>query len=288
MLQTVVTVDDSAVKFVQVGGRETAAVQLYHRTDVRRKNGNGIEDHPLGTVARLAERLDHFQSLDDLDFFLTGRLGKLFFQLCRQFFDVDLGKKFSDRLGTHSRPEIVFVFFSRALVLGIGEKLFLFQRRIAGIDDDVAGKVKHALKKTRGHIEEQTHSRRNGAEIPDVRYRSGKLDVAHALAAHLLRRDLDAALLADLAFEADSLVLAAKTFPILRRAKDTLAEQTVTLGFQRAVVDGLGFRDFAVRPGTDHFGRRQTDFDRIKSILIHIHKYPVPPGCPGGAALPFL
>ena len=42
LLQTVVSADDSSVKLVQVGRRETSAVQLNHRTNVRGNDGNYI------------------------------------------------------------------------------------------------------------------------------------------------------------------------------------------------------------------------------------------------------
>jgi hypothetical protein len=65
--------------------------------------------------------------------------------------------------------------------------------------------------------------------------------VAHALAADRGLGDLDAAALADDALEADALVLAAGALPVAGRAEDLLAEQTVLLGLEGAVVDGLGF-----------------------------------------------
>ena len=45
-----------------------------------------------------------------------------------------------------------------------------------------------------------------------------------------------------------ALVLAAEAFPIGYWAEDAGAEQSVALGLEGAVVDGLGFGDFAVRP----------------------------------------
>ena len=94
-----------------------------------------------------------------------------------------------------------------------------------------------------------------------MRHRRGKLDVTHALAADLLGRDLDAALLADLALMPDALVLAAEALPVLRRPENALAEQTVLLCLQRSVVDRFRLCDLAVRPLTDHIGRRKTDLD---------------------------
>ena len=85
----------------------------------------------------------------------------------------------------------------------------------------------------------------------------GQLDVAHALAADLCARDFHAAAVADLALIADLLILSAVAFPVLRGSEDALAEQAVALGFERAVVDGLGLFHFAGGPGKDHLQGRQ-------------------------------
>ena len=82
---------------------------------------------------------------------------------------------------------------------------------------------------------------------------------AHALAAHFGAGHLDAAPVADHALVPDLLVLAAVALPVLRRTEDPLAEQTVFLGPQRPVVDGLRFCDLTVRPGLNLIGRRQGD-----------------------------
>ena len=82
----------------------------------------------------------------------------------------------------------------------------------------------------------------------------GELDVTHALAADLGARDFHAAAVADLALVADLLILPAVAFPVLRGSENALAEQAVTLGLERAVVDGLGLFDLAVRPLSDLFG----------------------------------
>jgi hypothetical protein len=79
--------------------------------------------------------------------------------------------------------------------------------------------------------------------------------VAHALAAHDRARDLDAALIADDALVADALVLAAVALVVLLRAEDLLVEEAVLLRALGAVVDGLGLRDFAVRPLEDALRR---------------------------------
>ena len=110
------------------------------------------------------------------------------------------------------------------------------------------------------------------ARKPDVRHGGSQFDMTHALAADALGRHFDAATLADLAAGPDALILSAGAFPVLRRPENTLAEQTVALGFERAVVDGLGLGDLAVRPGANHLGRREADSDGLKYFFTHINQ----------------
>ena len=63
--------------------------------------------------------------------------------------------------------------------------------------------------------------------------------MAHALATNLRACDLYTAALADDAFKADALVLAAVALPVLRRAEDLLAEESVLLRLEGSVVDRL-------------------------------------------------
>ena len=72
-----------------------------------------------------------------------------------------------------------------------------------------------------------------------------EVDMAAALAAHLLLGHLHAATVADGALVADALVFTAITFIVLDGAKDLLTEEAVALGFVGAIVDGLRLGDFA-------------------------------------------
>lgn len=63
-LEAVVPVDDAAVQVVQVGGREAATVELDHRSQVRRDDRDGVEDHARGRVGRREERVDDLQTLE--------------------------------------------------------------------------------------------------------------------------------------------------------------------------------------------------------------------------------
>ena len=81
-----------------------------------------------------------------------------------------------------------------------------------------------------------------------MRNGSCKLYVTHTLTANLLRRYLNAALLANLALEANSLVLSAEALPVLRRAKDSLTEKSVLFSSLGTVVDRFTLGYLTVYP----------------------------------------
>src|SRR5271168_3382541 len=89
-----------------------------------------------------------------------------------------------------------------------------------------------------------------------MRNRRSQFDVAHALTADFLQRNLNAALFADDAAILHALVLAAQTFVITDRPENTGAEQAIPLRLEGAVVDCLWLLDFAEGPGANTLGRR--------------------------------
>ena len=70
-LQTVISVDDSSVQVVQVGGGETAAVQLDHWTKVRRNDRKNSKNHPFRLVSGMKECFHLFQTADAFNLTLT-------------------------------------------------------------------------------------------------------------------------------------------------------------------------------------------------------------------------
>src|SRR5258708_10913388 len=134
--------------------------------------------------------------------------------------------------------------------------------------DDRRREVEDLLELARGDVEQVADAARHALEEPDVRDRSGEVDVTHALAADLLPRHLDAAALADDPLVADSLVLAAVALPVARRPEDALAEQAVALGLQRAVVDGLRLRDLTRRPVADLLAGGKPDPNCVEIIDV--------------------
>ena len=92
--------------------------------------------------------------------------------------------------------------------------------------------------------------------------------MAHAFTTHLRKSHLNAALFADHTAVLQTLVLTAQALIILHRPENLGAEQTVAFRLKSTVVDGFRLFNFAVRPGTDLFGRCKTDLDRIEMIIL--------------------
>ena len=137
--------------------------------------------------------------------------------------------------------------------------------------DDVRRKVKHLLEILVLDLEDGGHGAGGRAlEVPDVRDGRSKFDVAHAVAAHLGARNLNAAALADDVLETDALVLAARALPVLGRTKDLLAEKTVLLRLEGAVVDGLGLLYLSPRPTANLVGRGKADADSREIVVVEI------------------
>src|SRR5690606_19681965 len=124
------------------------------------------------------------------------------------------------------------------------------------------------LQVLRGQVQQVAEAARDTLEVPDVGDRGGQLDVAHPLPAHRGTGDLDTAALADDALEADALVLAAVALPVPGGTEDLLAEETVLLGLQRPVVDGLGLLDLAVAPAADVLRGRQADAQLVEEVDV--------------------
>ena len=268
-LQTVVAVDDAAVEVVEVGGRKAAAVQLDHGTDFRRDDREDGHDHPLRAVAALAEGLDDLEALDQLGLFLAAGIFELFTQLLGQSVAVDLLEQLLNGLGADAGLKIVLIFLTHLAVFALGQDLAALERGEAGVDDNVVGKIQDLFQHTRGQIQHQAHAAGDALEVPDVADRGGKLDMAHALTAHLALGDLDAAAVADLALIADLLVLAAVAFPVLGGSENAFAVQAVTLGLEGTVVDGLGLFDLAVGPFEYLLRRGNADLNGIKRCITH-------------------
>ena len=183
--------------------------------------------------------------------------------------EVEVHQHLLDGLGADpGREGVLAIFVLRREKLVLGQQLVLLERGQARLDDHIALEIEDALELLELHVEQQADAARKGLQEPDVGDRRGELDMAHALAADLRDGDLDAALFADDALVLHALVLAAQALVVLDRAEDARAEQAVTLGLERAVVDRLRLLDLAERPAADLVGRRDADPDLVEGFRL--------------------
>src|SRR4029077_4819392 len=134
--------------------------------------------------------------------------------------------------------------------------------------DDRGREIEHLLELAWRDVEEVADAARNALEEPDVRDGRREIDVPHPPAPPLLPRHPDAPPLPHEALVTDALVLAAVALPVARRPEDALAEQAVTLGLERAVVDRLRLRDLAGRPVADLLRRGEADPNCVEIVDV--------------------
>src|SRR5258707_1893731 len=266
LLQPVVAVDDTAIEIVQIGSGEAAAVQRHERAQLRRKDRNHVQNHPLRLVAALAEGFQNFEALRELDPLLQRRIHlHLFAELFGQLVHFDAAEQFLDSFRAHLGGELAGIFLLQFAIF-VFEQDFPFAKHgdFARIHDHEGLKVKNALEIAHGNVQQVADAAGQALEEPHVRTGRSQLDVAEALAADFAQCDFDAALIADHSAVLHALVLAAQTFPVGDGAKNLGAEKAVALGLERAVIDGLRLGHFAVRPGTNFFRTRQADANGIE------------------------
>ena len=260
VLQTVVAVDDAAIKIVQIGSRKTAAFERHERAQVRRNHRQHRRESSIPDGS--CDECKPWSSLMRLASFLRICLLLVSVIACCKFDRRCLARstsrqRFAHGFRAHLGDErFRAVGFARFAIFVFAEQLMLLQRRLARINHEVILVIDHALEMARGHVQHQADARRHALEEPDVRHRHGQFDVAHALAAHARQRHFDAATVADDAAMLDALVFAAGAFPVLDRAENAFAEQAALFRLERAVIDGFGILDFALAPGADGVGRR--------------------------------
>ena len=133
LLEAVVAVDDAAIEIVEIRRREAAAVERNERTQLRRNDRDHVEDHPVRTMARLAEGVDDLESLGGLQLFdLRGLGAHDQAQLVAELFDVHTAKQLFDRLGAHLGDEDVAVLAAQLAIALLGEQLFLVDHACRG------------------------------------------------------------------------------------------------------------------------------------------------------------
>ena len=167
--QTVVPVDHTAVKIVQVRGSKTATIQLDHRTKIWWNNWKDVENHPFWLVARFVEGIQDIQTTHSLHTFLTSCSLQFFFQESNFSFQIHLFQEVLDRFCTHLSHKRTWSVFTQAFtVFTFRHDGFVLKWCIFWIDHHVSCEVNDFFKGTRAHIQGQSHTRRDAFEVPDV------------------------------------------------------------------------------------------------------------------------
>ena len=227
-LESVVPVDDPAVKIVQIARSEPAAVQLDHRPEIRRDDRDNGQNDPFRSVAALDESFHDFQPLDRAGSLLAGRICDLVAEFFLQFLQVQIAEQFADGFRAHARAErLRAVLVDRVAVFLVREDLLVLQTCFARIRNNICRKIQHLLKCARAHVQQHLHAARDPFEIPDVGYRNGKFDMSHPFASYFGARHFNAALFADDSLISSAFVSAAMALPVLCRSENAFAVQTV-------------------------------------------------------------
>ena len=159
-LEAVVAVDDSAIEVIEVTCCKTATVKLNHRTEIGRKDGKHVEDHPFRAVATETECFNDFKALHCAETLLSNAVFNDFFEFLAVLVKVDFHKEFLDGFCTHTDTEslegFAVIFFHKFTVLSVRNNLFLCEFcDLACIEDDVVYKVKDLFKILRGNVKEE-------------------------------------------------------------------------------------------------------------------------------------
>ena len=115
------------------------------------------------------------------------------------------------------------------------------------------GEVEDALQISGREVEEQSEPAGGAFTEPNMGNGCGQLYVAHPLAADPRACNFHTAAVTDNATVTDALVLPAEALPVLGGTEYSLAEESVLLRAEGAVVDGLRLGNLAVGPATDLF-----------------------------------
>src|SRR3954452_14402328 len=246
--EPVVPVDHPPIQVIEVGRGKASPVQRDQRPEIGRNDRDDVQDHPGGIIGQIAglsrgeEGIHDLQPLEHLLLaVLAGLVGHSRAQLVGQPADVEPAQQLAHggRADVGPEPAIPFLagLGAEGQILVFIEQLVFLYLLFARIDHDVAGVIDHPLQVAQRDVDQVPHRAGESLEEPDVRHGHAELDVAHALPADLAERHLDAAAVADHAAIADPLVLPAVALPVLDRAEDPFAEETVLLRLERPIVD---------------------------------------------------
>ena len=159
-----------------------------------------------------------------------------------------------NRFGTHASGEFFTILFLGITEFGFGEKLALFKRSAAWVNNNKVLVVNDTLQSARSHVEHESQTRWHAFIEPDVRDRHSEVDVAHAFTTHTGEGNLHTASVADHTLVFDTLIFTARALPVTGRTENTLTEEAALFWFEGAIVDGLGIFYLSLAPSTHGIG----------------------------------
>ena len=160
-LQTVVAVNHTAIKIVQIRRCKPAAIQWHQGAQLRRNHRHNSEDHPFRAVARFQKAFNHFQALDD---FFRLQLTRGFFEIRAQLlgfrFQIDRRQHFADRFCTDIGGKCIHTErVLRVHIFFFGHHLTIGQIGQTRLDHHIIFKIQHAFQITKRHIQHQANPR---------------------------------------------------------------------------------------------------------------------------------
>ena len=148
-LQTIVAVDDAAIKIVQIARRKTSAVELNHGAQLGRNDGDNVENHPGRLVAGFAERLYDFQAANRTDLALSADFAQVLSQFLVHLIEIEFHEKFLHSFSSHANAEGAAILGTVVAVFTLRQELLLDERRITWIEHDIGSEVEHFFQRSR-------------------------------------------------------------------------------------------------------------------------------------------
>ena len=267
--QPVVPVDNPAVQIIQIAGGETAALQGHQRAKVRRQHRNHVHDHPFGTVAGIPEGLYNTQTLGQLlALCLAGGFRHFLAKYDAELCHVLGGQHNLDGFGPDTGFKIVPMLFTSLAITFLAKDLSLGKRGFLGIYNYMGLEIQNLFEVFQRKVQQVAYLGRQAFKKPDMGHRRRQFDMSHALAAYLGLNNFHAAFFTDHTAVLHALVFTAITLVILGGAENFGAKESIPLGLERPIVDGLRLFHFAEGPFADFFRRGQCNPHGVKAQRV--------------------
>src|SRR3989338_3928815 len=116
LLKAVISINNSPIKIVEIGGGEPTAVQRNHRAKIRRNNGNYMQYHPIGFYVIFKKIFCEPLPLDKFFLNLSLRLFYPSFHIHYQLFNIQMAEQLGYGFSANSRFKNMTVFQRQILI----------------------------------------------------------------------------------------------------------------------------------------------------------------------------